>query len=167
MDTRDHERCVQQQADVIAQFQPHVVVCVLVLVCSVHPRLSCTKIIPLSSFFFPLCVSNLFSQFLHLSPSPFCCLFLRYCLFSSLLKLYLLISPSHLLNPAFFFFLFPPSCIFLVLSMLSFLIPILFQIGSSFGGTVAVDLLKRKLWKGPTILLAQAWFSKTQDISFL
>jgi predicted esterase len=29
-------------------------------------------------------------------------------------------------------------------------------IGSSFGGAVAVALLERKLWRGPTLLLAQA-----------
>src|ERR1700754_2496225 len=29
-------------------------------------------------------------------------------------------------------------------------------IGSSFGGAVAVALLRRKLWRGPTLLLAQA-----------
>jgi hypothetical protein len=29
-------------------------------------------------------------------------------------------------------------------------------IGSSFGGAVAVALLQRKLWRGPTLLLAQA-----------
>jgi alpha/beta superfamily hydrolase len=29
-------------------------------------------------------------------------------------------------------------------------------VGSSFGGAVAVTLLERKLWRGPTLLLAQA-----------
>jgi len=29
-------------------------------------------------------------------------------------------------------------------------------VGSSFGGSVAVALLQRKLWRGPTLLLAQA-----------
>lgn len=29
-------------------------------------------------------------------------------------------------------------------------------VGSSFGGAVAVALLQRKLWRGPTLLLAQA-----------
>lgn len=31
-------------------------------------------------------------------------------------------------------------------------------VGSSFGGAVAVELLKRGLWTGPTLLLAQAAF---------
>ncbi len=29
-------------------------------------------------------------------------------------------------------------------------------VGSSFGGAVVVELLRRELWKGPTLLLAQA-----------
>jgi predicted esterase len=29
-------------------------------------------------------------------------------------------------------------------------------IGSSFGGAVAVELLQRQIWRGPTLLLAQA-----------
>jgi alpha/beta superfamily hydrolase len=29
-------------------------------------------------------------------------------------------------------------------------------VGSSFGGAVAVELLRRELWRGPTLLLAQA-----------
>jgi len=36
-------------------------------------------------------------------------------------------------------------------------------IGSSFGGYIAVELMKRKLWQGPTILLAQAWMGYTKE----
>jgi pimeloyl-ACP methyl ester carboxylesterase len=36
-------------------------------------------------------------------------------------------------------------------------------VGSSFGGAVAVELLRRALWRGPTLLLAQAALRRRPD----
>ncbi len=36
-------------------------------------------------------------------------------------------------------------------------------VGSSFGGSVAVELLRRGLWRGPTLLLAQAALRRRPD----
>jgi hypothetical protein len=37
-------------------------------------------------------------------------------------------------------------------------------VGSSFGGAVAVELLRRGLWRGPTLLLAQAARKRGADV---
>jgi hypothetical protein len=36
-------------------------------------------------------------------------------------------------------------------------------VGSSFGGSVAVELLRRAIWRGPTLLLAQAALRRRPD----